>query len=50
MSDFRSRRSGHVLQRDEKIDLIFEFLRRLAKSRFPDIYDEVRLWWLEGNS
>jgi hypothetical protein len=45
MSSFKSKRDGHALQRDEKIDLIFIFLKKLAKSRFPDVYQDVLDEW-----
>ena len=47
MSEFESKKKNHVLQRDEKIDLIFLFVKKLAKSRFPDVYLEVKEEWSE---
>ena len=45
--DFESRHERHALQLDEKVDLVFLFLKKLAKSRFPDVYLEVKEEWRE---
>ena len=46
MSEFESKRPFHALQTDEKIDLIFMFLRELSRDRFPDIYIKVKEEWI----
>ena len=45
--EFESGFEGKALQREQKIDLIFLFLKKLAKSRFPDVYLEVKEEWSE---
>ena len=47
MSSFESKKQGYALQREEKIDLIYMFLRELAKDRFPDIYEKVKEEWMK---
>jgi len=48
MSELPSRRESHALQRDEKIDLIFEMLRRWTRSQYPAAYEQLKRDWLEG--
>jgi len=48
MSELPSKRVGHALQRDEKIDLIFEMLRRWTRSQYPAAYEQLKRDWLEG--
>ena len=48
MTEIPSKRGHHALQRDEKLDLIFEMLRRWTRSQYPAAYEQLKRDWLEG--
>lgn len=48
MSEFRSRRRGHKLQRNEKIDIMFRLVKLLAEDKRPIEYRRIKREWNEG--
>jgi len=45
MTDWRSRREGHALQRDEKLDILFRLLTEYFRDTHPEVYMKVREEW-----
>lgn len=45
MSDFKSKKEGHALQRDEKIDLIFNMLITIMEKDYGKELKEVEKGW-----
>ena len=48
MSEFNSILKDHALQRDEKIDIIFDLVCLLAKDKKPEEYHEYWEKWNDG--
>jgi len=44
-ADFESRRMGHALQRDEKLDILFRLLTEYFRDTHPEVYVKVREEW-----
>ena len=48
MSSFKSRKKNHALQRDEKLDILFEALVMDLVDVDPVKFDRLRVWWDTG--
>ena len=48
MSEFISELKDHALQRDEKIDIVFDLVCMLAKDKKPAEYEKIKEKWNDG--